>query len=131
MTEYLPTTAEQFSERARAGAAWMDKHCPGWAALINPVVLDMSNPYACIWGQTESCLAPNGNDGLSGFENVRRWVREAGLDGAKYQDESTDFIVDHGFDLTFGFTGLGAGREQYAMLQCAWLSEIAARRTVS
>jgi hypothetical protein len=45
---YKPTYAGQ---RAAKGAAWLDKHRPGWANKVDTEHLDMGDAWYCIWGQ--------------------------------------------------------------------------------
>jgi hypothetical protein len=39
------------AERVARGAALLDRECPGWAARIDPDVLDLSHTRLCLLGQ--------------------------------------------------------------------------------
>lgn len=40
-----------YCDRAKRGAAWLDKQFPGWFKRVNPLYLDISSPHYCVVGQ--------------------------------------------------------------------------------
>lgn len=87
-------------ERVAAGAAWLDKHRPGWADAINLDQLDLADCTVCVLGQVYGDFwnAPL-SDGLPG-----EWTRRATEMG---------FADDHG---------------RYTELNEAWAALIDERR---
>lgn len=81
-------TTSDVAARVQRGAAWLDKHRPGWVGRINLDELRVEEPCNCILGQLDGDFYETPISGLEavdmGFDVVSFWEREelAALDEA-------------------------------------------------
>jgi hypothetical protein len=94
------------AERVAAGAAHLDRLCPGWAHLVDPDSLDMSLSGWCVLGQV--------------FGNFWTAIRE--IFPALDDVEASRLAAQEGFQAD-GWKN----DDDYHRLRDAWLAEIAAR----
>jgi hypothetical protein len=119
-------TPKAASQRAARGARYLDKHRPGWAGEIDKRNLDMQSAMSCIMGQIGNHASPEED------EEPKYYVYNKGFIAV---DLSIEEAQKYGFELSEGdynhtkktWTAID---ESYAMLQCAWITEIDKRVTV-
>jgi hypothetical protein len=98
------------AERVTAGAALLDQHRPGWAAQVNPALLDMRCRFqaACVLRQ------------LAGTDKLASLVNELG--GPIIQPDAHHWAVAHGLEPD------DPDDAAYAASTVAWQALLVARR---
>lgn len=121
-------TAEQAHERAAAGAAWLDEHCPTWFNEIDLDTLDLASGRLCVLGQTAPCLVPEDQDPEDdGYTRVSNYYRYQVVEQTPFEASRLGFDTPFSRETTFELRNR-ENRENYAMLQIAWEELIRARR---
>lgn len=103
-------TRDEAHARVARGAAQLDAVRPGWFTEIDVGTLTLCNPCQCVVGQLTDPF-----DFMRGLSELCR-IRLSNLGGLVFASRH------YGFDIESGT------REDYALLQDAWLEAIADRR---
>lgn len=119
-----PTTA---SRRAAKGAKYLDGKRPEWFKEIDKDKLRMASCTSCIMGQIGGHTPPGDVESYYSydFSNYTRGLRVTGLaiaDASMYGLELSERDYDHALKT---WTPM---EESWAMLQCAWMTEIDKRQ---
>ncbi len=104
------TSTLEYEERVRRGMAWLDEHAPAnWRAKVNLRKFDMENPCHCVVGQVFG-------DYWTALEEL------AGLDAGGVESPSSQWEIDHGFNLPEGQDS----DPDWGDLERAWVRALAA-----
>lgn len=103
---------EEFADRVARGAALLDQADPGWQDRINPLTLNIADPFNCVLGQLYGMFS-------YGTHYLEQWAADHGY---RWDDDTArvTFGGDSG-ERRHGFDGTSL---EYRHLTDAWLRYI-------